>query len=267
MLTIVITAVAAAAAAVLAARFDLTHLHLLLIIPVGAIAMGIVVGTAVAASIRLVRAYDTNGMRLVGTVAGLAAYWAALLLDFTGLSISLGPFRLPATSVLNFPAYLTRMVRAQGQPITAFLAPWLTIPARFDAWIGVGVIAIEMIGLLYAVGSAISYLGNVPYCRRDRRFFALREILETREEELLHQWMRAVHERRPMEARNDFGRIRMSRLPGYMRGPRVRIAVHQCALCKDSRVRIDRRTKRFGVPRTEMIAELWLDGARAAMLG
>ena len=267
MLTIVITAVAAAAAAVLAARFELTHLHLLLIIPVGAIAMGIIVGAAVAASIRLTRSYDTNGMRTVGTVAGLAAYWAAVLLDFTGLSITLGPFRLPATSVLNVPAYFTRMVRAQGQPISAFLAPWLTIPRRFDAWIGLGVIAIEMIGLLYAVGSVISYLGNVPYCRRDRRFFALREILETREEELLHQWMRAVHERRPMEARNDFGRIRMSRLPGYLRGPRVRIAVHQCALCKDSRVRIDRRTKRLGIPRTEMIAELWLEGARATMLG
>jgi hypothetical protein len=267
MVTIVTTAVIAAAAAVLAARFALTHLHFLLVIPVGAFAMGIVIGAAVAASIRLTRSYETSGVRLVGIIAGLAAYWAAVALDFTGLSITLGPFKLSAASVLNFPAYLTRMVRAQGQPITEFLAPWLTIPARFDAWFGLGVIAIEMIGLLYAAGTAISYLGNVPYCRRDRRFFSLREIVETREEEVLHQWMRAVHEHRPMEARNDFGRIRLSRLPGNPRGPRVRIAVHQCVLCKDCRVRIDRRTRRLGIPRTETIAELWLDGPRATMLG
>jgi hypothetical protein len=267
MLIIVITGVAAAAVAVLAARFELTHLHLLLVIPVGAIAMGVVIGAAVAASIRLTRSYDTTGVRMVGTVAGLAGYWGAVVLDFTDLSITLGPFTLRGTSVLNFPAYLTRMVRAQGQPISAFLAPWVTIPTRFDAWIGLGVIAIEMIGLVFAIGMAISYLGNVPYCRRDRRFFALREIIETRDEDLLNQWMRAVHERRPMEARNDFGRIRLSRLPGFLRGPRVRIAVHQCVLCKDSRVRIDRRTRRLGIRRTEMIAELWLDGPRAAMLG
>jgi hypothetical protein len=267
MLTIVITGVVAAGAAWLAARFELTHLHLLLVIPVGAIAMGIVVGAAVAASIRLTRSYDTSGVRMLGSIAGLAGYWGAVVLDFTGPSITLGPFRLPATSVLTFPAYLTRMVRAQGQSVTTFLAPWVTIPARFDVWIGLGVIAVEMIGLVFAAGWAISYLGNVPYCRRDRRFFAFREIIETREEDLLRQWMLAVHERRPMEARNDFGRIRMSRLPGALGGPRIRIAVHQCVLCKDSRVRIERRTRRFGLQRTETMAELWLDGPRAAMLG
>src|SRR3989304_291940 len=81
-----------------------------------------------------------------------------------------------------------RMVGEPGEPITAFLAPWLTIPARFDAWIGLLVIAVEMIGLLFGVGWAISYLGNVPYCRRDRRFYDLREIVETRDEDLLPQW-------------------------------------------------------------------------------
>lgn len=267
MLTVVITGAATAAVAILASRFELTHLHLLLILPVGATLMGVVIGGAVAASIRLTRSYDTPGFRTLGTVAGLAAYWAAVVLDFTGLTITLGTFTLPATSVLSFPAFLTRMVREQGQPVTAFLAPWITIPARFDAWIGLLVIAVEMIGLLIAAGWAISYLGNVPYCRRDRRFYALREILETRDEDLLQQWMRAVHERRPMEARNDFGRIRSARLPDFSRGPRMRVAVHQCPLCRDSRVRIDRRSRRFGIPRTEMIAELWLDGPRAAMLG
>ena len=267
MLTGVITGAAVIAVAFLASRFELTHLHLLLILPVGAIPMGVVIGGAVAASIRLTRSYDTPGFRTLGTVAGLAAYWAAVVLDFTGLSITLGPFTLPATSVFNLPAFLTRMVREQGEPITAFLAPWLTIPARFDAWIGLLVIAVEMIGLLFGVGWAISYLGNVPYCRRDRRFYDLREIVETRDEDLLQQWMTAVHERRPMEARNDFGRIRSGRLPGFLRGPRLRVAVHQCPLCKDSRVRIDRRSRRIGVQRTEMVAELWLDGPRAAMLG
>ena len=267
MLTVVITGAAVAAVAFVASRFELVHLHLLLIIPVGATLMGVVIGGAVAASIRLTRSYDTPGFRTAGTVAGLAAYWAAVILDFTGLDITLGPFTFPAPSVLGFPAYLTRMVREQGKPVTAFLDPWLTIPARYDTWIGLVVIAFEMIGLLFAAGWAISYLGNVPYCRRDRRFYVLREIVETRDEDLLQQWMRAVHERRPMEARNDFGRVRSGRLPGFMRGPRVRVAVHQCPLCKDSRVRIDRRTRRFGLRRTEMIAELWLDGPRAAMLG
>jgi len=267
MLALVITGLTAVAVAVVASRFELTHLHLLLVLPVGATAMGAVVGAAVAASIRLTRSYDTPGMRTLGTVAGLAAYWAAVVLDFTGLSITLGPFRLPATSVLTFPAYLTRMVRAQGQPVTTFLDPWLDIPARFDAWFGLGVVAVELIGLLFAVGWVISYLGNVPYCRRDRRYYLLREIVETRDEDLLQQWMTAVHERRPMEARNDFGRLRSGRLPAAVRGPRVRIAVHQCPLCRDSRVRIDRRFRRLGIKRTEMIAELWLDGPRASMLG
>ena len=267
MLTGVITGAAVIAVAFLASRFELTHLHLLLILPVGATLMGVVIGGAVAASIRLTRAYDTPGVRTLGIVAGLAAYWAAVVLDFTGLAITLGPFTFPATSVLDFPAFLTRMVRHQGEPVTAFLAPWITIPARFDAWVGLLVIAFEIIGLLIAVGWAISYLGNVPYCRRDRRFYGLREIIETREEDLLQQWMRAVHERRPMEARNDFGRIRSSRLPAFLRGPRLRVAVHQCPLCKDSRIRIDRRSRRFGAQRTEMVAELWLDGPRAAMLG
>jgi len=267
MLTGVITGAAVAAVALLAARFELTHLHLLLIIPVGAIPMGIVIGGAIAASIRLTRSYDTPGFRTLGTVAGLAAYWAAVFLDFTGLSITLGPFTLPAASVFTLRTFLTRMVREQGEPITAFLAPWLSIPARFDSWIGLGVIAVEMLGLLLGVGWAISYLGNVPYCRRDRQFYILREIVETRDEELLQQWMRAVHERRPMEARNDFGRIRSDRLPRFLRGPRLRVVVHQCPLCKDSRVRVDRRSRRFGLQRTELVAELWLDGPRAAMLG
>jgi len=267
MRTVVITGGAVAAVAFLASRFELTHLHLLLVIPVGATLMGVVIGGAVAASIRLTRSYDTAGFRTLGTVAGLAAYWAAVVLDFTGLAITLGPFSLPATSVLNFPAFLTRMARNQGAPVTAFLAPWIAIPGRFDVWIGLLVIAFEMIGLSIASGWAISYLGNVPYCRRDRRFFGLREILETYDEDVLQQWMLAVREHRPMEARNDFGRLRSGRLPGFLRGPRLRVAVHQCPLCKDSRVRIDRRSRRFGVQRAAMVAELWLDGPRAAMLG
>jgi len=267
MLTGVITGAAVVVVAVLASRFQLTHLHLLFVIPAGAIPMGVVIGGAVAAAMRVTRSHDTAGFRTLGTVAGLVAYWGAIILDFTGLDITLGPFTFPATSVLDFPAFLTRMVREQGQPITTFLAPWLSIPARFVAWFGLLVIAIEMIGLLYAVGWAISYLGNVPYCRRDRRFYALREIIETRDDDLLQEWMRAVHERRPMEARNDFGRLRSNRLPGYLRGPRLRVAVHQCLLCKDSRVRIDRQSRRLGIRRTERIAELWLDGPRAAMLG
>jgi hypothetical protein len=229
--------------------------------------MGVVIGAAVAISIRLTRSYDTSGMRLLGTVAGLASYWAAVVLDFLGLSITLGPFRFSAPSVLTFPAYLSRMIRAQGQPVTTFLDPWLDIPARFDAWFGLAVIAIEMIGLLYAVSWATSYLGNVPYCRRDRRFYGLREIIETRDEDVLQRWMTAVNERRPMEARNDFGRLRSGRLPASIGGPRVRVAVHQCPLCKDSRVRIDRRFRRLGIKRTELIAELWLVGPRTAMLG
>lgn len=267
MLAILITGLTAAAVAVLAARFELTHLHLLSILPVGAVAMGAVVGAAVAFCLRLTRAHDTPGARRLGTAAALAAYWTAVVVEFTGLTITLGPFTLPATAALGFRAYLTRMVQAQGQPITAFLRPWLDIPARFDAWVGLGVIAIEMIGLVVAASWAISYLGNVPYCRRDRRFYILREILESSDEALLQRWMQAVHERRPMEARNDFGRLRSNPLPAFVRGPRVRIAVHQCPLCKDSRVCIDRRFRRHGIGRTEKIAELWLDGPRSAMLG
>lgn len=267
MLALLITGLTAAAAAVLASRFELIHLHLLLVVPVGAMAMGAVVGGGVAMAIRVTRSYDTPGRRMLGTVMGLAAYTVAVVLEFTGQPVTLGPFRLPAASVLSFPAYLTRMVRAQGEPVTRFLDPWLDIPPRFDAWFGLGVIAIELMGLLFAVGWVISYLGDVPYCRRDRRFYLLREIVETRDEPLLQQWMRAVHERRPMEARNDFGRLRSGRLPAAAGGPRVRIAVHQCPLCRDSRVRIDRRVRRLGVGRTELIAELWLEGARASVLG
>lgn len=267
MLALVLTTLTAAIVAVLAAHFEVTHLHLLLVLPVGATAMGAVIGAAVAASIRLTHSYDTPGVRMLGTVAGLAAYWAAVVLEFTGLSITLGPFKFRGPLVLTFPAYLTRMVRAQGQPVTNFLDPWLDIPARFDSWFGLAVIAIEMIVLLFAVGWVISYLGDVPYCRRDRRFYLLREIVETRDEELLKQWMQAVHERRPMEARSDFGRIRSGQLPASVGGPRVRIAVHQCPLGKEARVRIDRRSRRLGIRRTEQMAELWLDGPRSAMLG
>ena len=212
MLALVLTTLTAAVVAVLAAHFEVTHLHLLLVLPVGATAMGAVIGAAVAASIRLTHSYDTPGLRMLGTVAGLAAYWAAVVLEFTGLSITLGPFKFRGPLVLTFPAYLTRMVRAQGQPVTNFLDPWLDIPARFDSWFGLAVIAIEMIVLLFAVGWVISYLGDVPYCRRDRRFYRLRDIIETRDEELLKQWMQAVHERRPMEARSDFGRIRSGQI-------------------------------------------------------
>jgi hypothetical protein len=267
MLTLVITGAAVAVAAIGASRFELTHLHLLLVLPVGAVLIGAVVGSAVAASIRLTRSYDTAGFRTLGAAAALVAYWAAVVLDFMGLTITLGTFTFPAPSVLDFPVYLGRLVRDQGAPIVMFLKPWLAISARFDPWIGLIVIGIEMVGLLVAAGQAISYLGNVPYCRRDRRFYALREIIETRDEDVLQQWMRAVHERRPMEARNDFGRLRSTKLPDSVGGPRVRVAVHQCPLCKDSRVRIDRRTRRFGMRRTQMMTELWLDGPRAAMLG
>ncbi len=121
MLALLITGLMAAAAAVLASRFELIHLHLLLVVPVGAMAMGAVVGGGVAMAIRVTRSYDTPGRRMLGTVMGLAAYTVAVVLEFTGQPVTLGPFRLPAASVLSFPAYLTRMVRAQGEPVTRFL--------------------------------------------------------------------------------------------------------------------------------------------------
>ncbi len=267
MLTVLITGGTVALVAYLASRLELTHFHALFVIPVGAMVMGAVVGVAVALSIRMARSFDTPGFRTLGTVAGLLSYWAAVVLDYIGLDIHFGRFTFPALQVLGFPTFVSRMVRGQGAPLDAFLDRWLTIPPRFDFWVGLLIIGLEMVGLLIMIGWGISYVANVPYCRRDRRFYALREILETRDEDVLQQWLTAVHERRPMEARNDFARVRMGRLPAFARGPRLRVAVHQCALCKDSRVRIDRRYRRLGLQRTEAVTELWLDAPRAAMLG
>ncbi len=257
-----LTAATIAGSAFLGHRFQLAHFHVLAIVPVGALAIGAASAIGVVLAIRLTSNYATREFRVLGQLAGLSAYCAVLLLDYAFLDLPLGSRMVPAARLMSFGGYLLTLADQEAAALIAILPSFLVMPFQLDVWFGAAQLVIEVVLATVATGWTISLFTGVPICVTNRRFYALREIMESGDMGGLREWERAIDEHRPIEARSLFARLRVA---GVSPGRRewMRVAVHQCSVCLTSRVRIERRHRVLGWVRTGPRRDRALD-ARAS---
>ncbi len=247
-----------AGSAYLGHGLQLVHIHVLGFIPLGAIAIGAGAAIGVAVAIRLTSSYDTSGYRLLAQIAGVSAYCAILLLDYTRVPLLVGSQKLPAAQLMGVGGYFRSLAIQEGAKLTKGVLAYLQISPKLDVWIGLVQLLIEVIFASVATGWAISFLTGVPLCMPNRRFYDLKQIIESADVDGLRDWERAIGEHRPIEARAIFARARAA---SVTRGGRqwVRVVIHQCSICRSSRVRIERRRRFFGFVLTTPARELVLN--------
>ncbi|MDQ7844395.1 MAG: hypothetical protein QN141_05520 [Armatimonadota bacterium] len=253
-----------AAMAYAAHLVHLAHFHVLGGIPVGAVVIG--AGAAVGASVavRLYATYDTATMRIIAQMGGLFAYAGAVGLDFFARHPTV--LQRPLLSqTMEGIRYLQLLIREGGAAFALQMPAPVRIPAGIHFWIGGMRLLIEIVGAAVATGWMLSLLTDVPFCWKNRRFYELRSLVESADAQAVREWEMAMHQRRPVEARAIMTRVRAAKVG---RGDRrwMRIVVHQCPVCRASRVRIERRRRGPGYTRTDQSEEIVLDAARGAVL-
>jgi len=258
------TAVTAAAMAFAGHRFGLAHFHLLGGIPLGAMAIGAgaAIGTAIA--IRMFHTYDTASVRVLAQFGGLMAYAGAVGMDYLARhpTALLTPL---ATQAVDGIRYLQALVQEGAAAFTSQLPGWVRIPVGVAFWIGGARLLIEIVGTVVATGWMVSLLTDVPFCWKNRRFYELRQLIDSANVQAVREWEMAMTQRRPVEARAIMARVREGRVRREDRRW-VRIVIHQCPGCHASRVRLERRRRAPGFARTESSEEITLDAARGAVL-
>ncbi len=260
-----LTAATIAGSALLGHRFQLAHFHVLAIVPLGALAIGAASAIGVVLTIRITSNYATREFRALGQIAGFSAYCAILLLDYTFLELPLGAQLVPAARLMEFGGYLRYLVNQEAAALIAVVPSFVLVPLQLDAWAGVAQLLIEAVLASVVTGWTISFFTGVPICVTNRRFYALREIMESGDVGSLREWERAIDEHRPIEARSIFARLRVAGVsPGT--GEWMRVAVHQCSVCLTSRVRIERRHRALGWVRTGPRRDLALDARRSSAI-
>ncbi len=263
--TALLTGATVAGTAYLGHRFQLAHLHILGIIPIGALAIGAGAVIGVALAIRLTSNYDTAGFRFFGQLVGASAYAAVVLTDYATLLLPVGTRKYPAPQLMGVTGYFRLIADQQGVALAAQVPPVFRHPQQLNFWIGLAILAIELVGAVIITGWVISLLTGVPFCGRSRRFYVLKDVVESADTEGLREWERAMDQRRPIEARTIFARFRAA---GVNRGNRTwtRVAVHQCPVCLNSRVRIQQRRRVLGLVKTDAARDLPLDGRESTAL-
>lgn len=246
-------------------RFGLAHLHLLGGIPVGAFLIGAGAATGIAGMIRLTRSYDTAGFRIFAQLAGLAAFVVAIILDYQTLQLRVGPRTFPGPQLINMASYFQLLIEQGTKALISQLPQWVRIPPAITLWLGVGRLIVELVAAAVATGWMISLLADVPFCWRNRRFYELRQLVESANADGVREWELALSQRRPIEARAILARVRAGKVARHDRSW-MRIAVHQCPVCLASRIRIERRRRFLGVVRTEPAQEIDLDPVRGSAL-
>lgn len=266
LLALVLAILSSAAAAYAAHRTSLAHFHVLGAIPVGAILIGMGAAIGVAIAIRLTASYDTANFRIFAQMGGLAAYTAAVLLDYVQYQLHLGPAARATPDLFPAADYARALVVQGAAAIAAQLPNSVAFPGYMAAWLGILRLFVEVLGAVVATGWTISYLVDVPFCWAHRRFYDLRYLVECGDTAAVREWAEAIHQRRPHEARALLTRVRASTVMATDHSW-IRVAVHQCAVCHAARVRIEHR-RRISLGRvvTEPAEVMLFDSARGAAL-
>jgi len=242
----------------------LAHFHVLGGIPVGAAVIG--AGAAIGASVavRMYATYDTATMRIIAQFGGLLAYTGAVGLDF--LVRHPDAPQLPVLSqAMEGIRYLQYLIQQGGAAFAEQMPAAVRIPVGIRFWIGGMRLLVEIVGAVVATGWMVSLLTDVPFCWKNRRFYELRSLVESANAQAVREWEMAMHQRRPVEARAVMTRVRAAKV-GREDRRWMRIVVHQCPVCRASRVRIERRRRGPGYTRTDQSDEIVLDAARGAVL-
>jgi len=264
-LTVVLATLSSVITAYVAHLISLPHFHLLGGIPVGSVLIGTAAATGVAMAVRLTSNYDVAGFRMFAQLGGVTAYMGAMLLDYVAGEMR-GHRAVAVPDALTVLNYVRVLVEQGAASITAQLPESIKFPPGVAVWLGVVRLFIEVLGTVVATGWAISYLTGVPFCWRNRRFYELKDVVESSNVGAVREWEMAINQRRPIEARALLARVRTGKVAPYERSW-VRIAIHQCPICLAARVRIEKRRRAaFGRVRTSPADELQFDAVKGSAL-
>ena len=265
-LTVVLATLSSALTAYVAHLISLPHFHLLGGIPVGAVLIGISAATGVAMAIRMSANYDIAGFRMFAQLGGISAYLGAVLLDYVAGQAQGHKAVVGVPDALTVLNYVRTLVEQGAASIAAQLPESIKFPAPMALWLGVVRLFIEVLGAVVATGWAISYLTGVPFCLTNRRFYELKDVVESSNIDAIQEWEMAINQRRPIEARALMARVRTGKVAPYDR-TWMRIAIHQCPICLAARVRIEkRRRSAFGRVRTSPADEMKFDAVKGSAL-
>ncbi|MGH2349755.1 MAG: hypothetical protein ACRDFT_09865 [bacterium] len=245
--------------------FQLAHNHLVAFLPVGAMILGSGAALGIALAVRLTRSYDTPGLRRLAEFLGFVSYVVVVLFDYQGATVRVGAKLFPVAQAWGPIGYLQHLVDQGALTAVKQLPSFIVIPPQAMLWVGIGQLILEILGAVIVTGWVISLVADVPFCWRNRRFYSLRYVVETTNAVAVQQWEKAMHERRPIESRAIFARVRTDRA-GPTDTDWTRVAVHQCDVCHASRVRIERRHRTLGRIQTDPPEELIFDEARGSAL-
>lgn len=265
LLALIFAAATTLVMAVVGHRVHLAHFHLIGGIPMGAMAIGAGAAVGVAIAIRLTNTYDTGRFRILGYLAGFTAYMIVVVTEYVALQLRVGDRVFPATELMNIARYLMLLVEEGAKAAASALPRWVRIPPEVMFWVGMVRLAVEFVGTLVATGWGISLLTGVPFCWRNRRFYELKQLVESANTVAVREWELAVHQRRPIEARAILARVKAGRVQPQDR-MWMRIVAHQCPICLAARVRIEKRKRSAGWVRTEPQDEFLLDEARGSVV-
>jgi hypothetical protein len=259
-LGVVLTVATGVGSAYLGHRFQLAHMHVLGILPIGALMIGAAASVGVILAVRIASGFDTPGVRLLGQIAGVSAYCGAVVFDYGApIAVARG-----AVSRLGFGEYLAALIDQEAKDLVAVLPSFLQIPPGVSEWFGVVQLILEAVVAAVATGWMISFFADVPYCFTNHRFYNLKTIMESRDLNGLREWERAIDEYRPIEARSIFTRVRTVGVGDSREW--MRVAVHQFPVCLKSRVRIEPRHRTLGITYTELGRDLNLDSRGSAAI-
>lgn len=265
VLTLVLTVALSAGMATLAHQYGFVHFHILGGVPVGGILIGVGAAAGIAASIRLRRSYEAPRWRILAQFSGVAVYAGAVILDSLILSWSWPPIK-PGTPVFaEAMNYLRSLIEQSTIELTAELPQWTRIPPALTLGLVILRLTIEMIATIVAAGWLVTLATEAPFCWRDRRFYELRQLVESSNSAAVREWEGAVSQSRPLEAKAIMSRMRAGKVDRRDRAW-MRLVVHQCPVCLATRVRVERRRRLKGIVRTEPYDELKLDSVRGASL-
>lgn len=265
VLTMVLSAASAVAAGYVAHQAGLAHYHLAGGIPVGALLIGTATSLGVVLAIKLSSSYDTAALRIYAQIGAVSAYALALLLDYSAFQVRLGPRAATVPEVMNVVNYSKLLIEQGAAAIIAQVPKWVRLPGPAALWLGVLRLVVELLAGIVATGWTISFFTGVPFCWKHRRFYELRQLLESADVQAVREWELAVRQRRPMEARALLARVRTGRVAPADRSW-IRIVTHQCPICQAARVRVERRRRSFGRVITEPADELMFDAVKGSAL-
>src|SRR5207247_4582524 len=174
-------------------------------------------------------------------LGGVTACRGALLPDYVAGDMR-GHRAVGVPDALMVLKYVRILVEQGAASITAQLPESIKFPPGVAVWHGVVRLFIEVLGTVVATGWAISYLTGVPFCWRNRRFYELKDVVESSNVGAVREWEMAINQRRPIEASARVARGRTGKVAPYGRSW-VRISIYQCPIWLAARVQMEKRRR------------------------